>query len=368
MLKANPVKPDEQSMQNAIGSFLRIGALVLILYYSMQILAPFVNLALWAIVLAVALHPMHEWLAARLGDRPKLSATIIVVLALFILLFPASIMTESGIESAKNLSGQLRSGEIDIPPPSDKVAEWPLVGEKVHSIWSGAAENLEETINRFRPQLINTGEWMLRAIGGVAGGILVFIASIIIAGFLMLSANSGYDVARKIMRQLLHDRGDALTDLSIATIRSVAKGVLGVAIIQTLLAAVGLLAANVPYAGILLVIILLVAVMQIPTMIIILPLIIWVYSVSDPVVATIFAVYMLLVGMSDNVLKPLLLGRGVEIPALVILLGAIGGMIYAGVIGLFLGAVVLALAYVLSLVWMNPDEAGEPGQAVTEQE
>jgi len=368
MLKANPVKPDEQFMQNSIGSFLRIGALVLILYFSMQILSPFVNLGLWAIILAVALYPLHEWLAARLGDRPKVSATIIVVLALTILLLPASIMTESGIESAERLAGELQSGTIEIPPPSDKVAEWPLVGEKVHDIWSGAAENLEKTANQFRPQLIQAGEWLLRAIGGVAGGILLFVASIVIAGFLMLSAESGYDLTRKVMRQLLHDRGDALTDLTIATIRSVAKGVLGVAIIQTLLAAVGLIAASVPYAGIILVVFLLFAVMQIPATIIVVPLIVWFYSVSDPVVATIFAVYMLLVGMSDNVLKPMLLGRGLEIPALVILLGAIGGMIYAGVIGLFLGAVVLALAYELLLVWINPHETDVTGQAATEKE
>lgn len=360
MLHANRLKPDEQVIQNSIGSFLRLGAIVLIIYYSLRILAPFLNLALWSIVLAVALYPMHKWLAARLGNREKISATIIVALALFVLLFPASIMTESGIVSAKNLSGQLQSGQISIPPPSDKVAEWPLVGEKVYDIWSGAAENLEKTINQFRPQLVKTGEWLLRAIGGAAGGILVFIVSIVVAGFLMISAESGYEVTRRIMRQLLGDNGDALTDLSISTIRSVAKGVLGVAIIQTLLAAVGLIATNVPYAGIILVIFLLVAVMQIPTTIIILPLIIWVYSVSEPLVATIFAVYMILVGLSDNVLKPLLLGRGVRIPALVILLGAIGGMIYAGVIGLFLGAVVLALAYELVLVWMRPDEPPAP--------
>lgn len=368
MLKANPVKPDEQFMQNSIGSFLRIGALVLVLYFSIQILSPFVNLALWAIILAVALFPLQEWLAARLGDRPKASATIIVVLALVILLLPASIMTESGIESARNLAGELQSGEVTIPPPSDKVAEWPLVGEKVYGIWSGAAVNLEATVNQFRPQLIQAGEWLVRAIGGVAGGIFLFVASIIIAGFLMLSAESGYEVTRKIMRQLLHDRGDALTDLTIATIRSVAKGVLGVALIQTLLSAIGLIAADVPYAGILLVIILLFAVMQLPLTIVMLPLIVWFYSVSDPVVATIFAVYMLLAGMSDNVLKPMLLGRGLEIPALVILLGAIGGMIYAGVIGLFLGAVVLALAYELLLVWINPDATGETGQTATENE
>jgi len=178
----------------------------------------------------------------------------------------------------------------------------------------------------------------------------------VVAGFLLAVG----------MTLLLGSRGEELTDLSVATIRSVAKGVLGVALIQTALAAIGLFAANVPYAGILLVIFLLIAIVQIPTTIIILPLIIWMYSASSPVVATVFAVYMVLVGLSDNALKPLLLGRGVAIPALVILLGAIGGMIYAGVIGLFLGAVILALAYTLILVWMETVGESHPAASIEE--
>jgi len=353
MSDANRFKPDEQFIQNSIGSVLRIGVLLIIAYYSLQILSPFINLALWSIILAVALYPAHSKLSAKLGNRQKLSATIIVAVFLFIIVFPVMIMTDSTVKSARNLSSQLQSGELSIPPPRDKVASWPVVGETLYDVWSKAAENVEETINQFEPQLRQAGEWLLKAIGGAAGGILTIIVSIVLAGFFMISADRGYAVARKIMTLLLGRRGAELTDLSIATIRSVAKGVLGVALIQTALAAIGLYATNVPYAGILLVLFLVIAIIQIPTTIIILPLIIWMYSAASPMVATIFAVYMILVGLSDNLLKPLLLGRGVAIPALVILLGAIGGIIYAGVIGLFLGAVILALAYTLILVWMG---------------
>ncbi len=368
MSQANRFNPDEQFIQNSIGSVLRIGVLLIIAYYSLQIVSPFINLALWSIILAVALYPTHAKLSARLGDRQKLSATIIVAVFLFIIVVPITIMTDSTVTSARNLSNQLQSGELSIPPPREKVASWPVIGETVYEVWSEAAENLEDTINHFEPQLRAAGEWLLRAIGGAAGGILIIIVSVILSGFFMISADRGYAVARSLMTLLLGSRGEELTDLSIATIRSVAKGVLGVALIQTALAAIGLFATNVPYAGILLVIFLLIAIVQIPTTVIILPLIIWMYSVSEPLVATIFAVYMILVGLSDNVLKPLLLGRGVQIPALVILLGAIGGMIYAGVIGLFLGAVILALAYTLILVWMNAAAAGESRPAASVEE
>jgi predicted PurR-regulated permease PerM len=361
-------KADEQFIANSLGSFLRIGVLLLIVYYSLQILGPFVNLTLWAIILAVALYPMHKSLAARLGNREKLSTTIIVVVGLFVLLFPVSVMTESGIESAKSLSSQLQAGELSIPPPSDRVASWPLIGEKVHTAWSAAAANLEQAINQFKPQLTKTGEWLLRAIGGVAGGILAFAVSIIVAGFFLVSAEACYEVSRKIMTQLLGEPGNMLTDMSISTIRSVAKGVLGVAIIQTILAAIGLVLMDVPYTGIIAAIILLIAVMQLPPLIVIGPLIVWVYSFADPVGATIFAVYMLFVSISDTFFKPLLLGRGVQIPTLVILLGAIGGAIYAGVIGLFIGAVILALAYELVLFWMDPGMAEKGPEAATEEQ
>ena len=133
-------RPDEQFIQNSIGSVLRIGVLLIIAYYSLQILSPFINLALWSIILAVALYPAHTKLAARIGNRQKLSATIIVAVFLFIIVFPVTLMTESTVASAKNLSSQLRTGELSIPPPRDTVATtihlypdtaphhvWPLV-------------------------------------------------------------------------------------------------------------------------------------------------------------------------------------------------------------------------------------------------
>lgn len=352
-------QPDEAVMRNMVNGFLRIGFLLLLIIYCLRVAGPFINLTLWAVIIAVAVYPMHLSLAALLGNRPKSSAAIIVLIGLALILAPVSMVAESSIESVRNLSGEMRSGELSIPPPSDKVADWPLIGDKVHRIWSGAAQNLEGTINQFQPQLVAAGEKMLKAVGGFAGGVLAFIASLIIAGFFLISAEACHQWTRQFMSRLAGDRGPALTELGIATIRSVAKGVLGVAIAQTLLAAVGLVAMGVPYTGIILAIILVVAIMQIPTLLVIGPLIVWVYSIADGGPATVFAIWMVLVALSDNFLKPLLLGRGVAIPTLIILVGAIGGAVYAGFIGLFLGAVVLALFYALLNAWMYPESIAE---------
>lgn len=355
-------------MRNSVNAFLRIGFLFLLIVFCLRVAAPFINLTLWAVIIAVALYPAHLKFASLLGNRPKLSATIIVLAGLAVLLIPVSMVAESSIESVRNLSQEMRSGELSIPPPSDKVASWPLIGERVHGVWSGAAEDIEATINQFRPQLVATGEKMLIAVGGVAGSVLAFVASLIIAGFFLVSADACYAWTRQFMLRLAGDRGPALNDLSIATIRSVAKGVLGVAIVQTLLAAVGLVVMDVPYTGIILAIILLIAVMQVPTLLVIGPLVVWVYSYADAGSATIFAVWMILVALSDNFLKPLLLGRGVEIPTLIILVGAIGGAIYASIIGLFLGAVILALFYQLLNAWMYPDSVAETLAELAEEE
>ena len=361
-------RPDEAFVRNAINSSLRIGVLLLLIVYCLRIVGPFINITLWGIIIGVALYPAHVKLARLLGNSQKASAALIVLIALAVLIIPISLMSESGIASAKSLSGQLQAGELSIPPPSEKVADWPVIGDRLHAAWSGAASNLEATINQFQPQLVAAGQWLLKALGSAAGGVLAFMASLIVAGFFLVSAEVCYRWTVKLMTELTGDRGKSLTDLCVQTIRSVAKGVVGVAIIQTLLAAVGLIAMKVPATGIWLALILLIAVLQIPTAIVILPIVIWVYSIAEPGPATLFAVWMVFVSLSDNVLKPLLLGRGVKIPTLVILVGAIGGAIYAGFIGLFLGAVVLALGYELLLAWMNPDTVEETLAEIAEEQ
>jgi predicted PurR-regulated permease PerM len=207
----------------------------------------------------------------------------------------------------------------------------------------------------------------LKFAGSMAIGVLQFILSIIVAGVFLVSAEGGYKTALTISSSLLGERGNGLVDLSIATIRSVAKGVLGVAIIQSILSAIGLVAMDVPAAGLWAGAILILAIVQLPPLIVLGPIAVWIFSIADPVPATIFAVYAFIVSISDSFLKPMFLGRGMEIPMLVILLGAIGGAILLGIIGLFIGAIVLALGYEILKSWMETDELNNPKQPAAEQ-
>lgn len=248
----------------------------------------------------------------------------------------------------------VQEGDISVGLPDPSVAQWPLIGDSVHKVWTGAATNLEATLNQFQPQLLSIGQWALGFVGGTAVGILQFVLSIIIAGVMLLNAESGHRLSTSIATSLSR-RGEELTDMSIQTIRSVGKGVLGVAVIQTILAAIGLVVMDVPAAGIWVGIVLVLAIVQLPPIIILGPIIVWVFSVADPVPATIFGVYSFVVSMADAFLKPLLLGRGVAVPMLVILIGAIGGAFTAGIIGLFIGAVVLAVGYQLLIAFLETD-------------
>ena len=357
MTSANSAQTDDRFLANAMASFIQIGALLLLLILCYRIISPFIMVVLWGIIISVALYPAHTSLTAKLGGREKISSFILVAIGLAFIIVPTWMLAESSIDGLRNVANHLEDGSVRIPPPNASVAEWPMIGDKVHTIWSDAASNLEDTLNKYSTQLETLGQSALSLAGSTIGTAFQFIFSVIIAGVLLMSATSGYRAARNIAASLVGDSaGDKITDMSILTIRSVVKGVLGVAVIQTILALIGLIMIGVPAPGLWAGAILVLAIIQLPPLIILGPMAVWVFSVAEPVPATLFAVYSFIVSMSDAFLKPMLLGRGVDTPMLVILIGAIGGAIAYGIIGLFLGAVLLALGYELLTAWMAPDE------------
>jgi predicted PurR-regulated permease PerM len=356
MAKSMSTSDSQVFQKNMMAAFIQIAALVILVSYCLIIIGPFAGLAIWGIVLAVALYPLHLKLAAMLGERHKLTATLVIVVGLFVVLVPGWIVTKSALLSMMSFSTELKSGSISVPPPSEAVASWPLIGEQLYASWVGAAGNLEATMNEFAPQLRQVGSWVALKIGSAALGMLQIAASVIIAGVVMLYAKSGYELTCSIARKISPNRGDHLADLSIATIRSVTNGVIGVAVIQGVLAGIGLFAMGVPHAGLLAAVVLVTSIIQIPALLIILPIVVWVFSYAEPLPATIFAIYMLFAALSDNVLKPILLGRGVDLPAIIVLFGALGGMIAFGVIGLFLGAIILGLGYTIISDWLRASD------------
>jgi predicted PurR-regulated permease PerM len=360
MTSADSTKVDQRFLANAMASFLQIGALLLLLVMCFNIVRPFISIVVWALILAIAIYPLHVSLTAKLGGREKTSAALFVLIGLAIILVPTWLLGESTLSSLQSLAHNLREGSLSVNPPNPSVADWPVIGTKTYELWSNAASNMDAFLGQYQAQLRDLAQRVFGFATGTIVGVLQFVISTIIAGALLLQSKGGYKAAREIMASLVGtERGSKFTDTSILTIRSVVKGVLGVAVAQALLAAVGLVLMGVPAAGLWAGAVLVLAIIQLPPILVLGPIAFWVFSVAEPVPATIFLVYSIIVSVSDAFLKPMLLGRGLETPMLVILIGAIGGAIAMGIVGLFIGAVILALGYELLITWMAPD-APEP--------
>jgi predicted PurR-regulated permease PerM len=345
---------DPLFVRNMIEAFLRIGLLLVLLTLAYDIIKPFTTPILWGAIIAMAAFPLVKWLESKIGGRRGLAATLVTLFFILALVVPTWSMMDASIGGLKNASVALEEGTLKVPPPSAKVAEWPLVGERVFKAWSNASTDLEAFAVANAEQLKEFAGGLLKRVGGSLMGVLMFIASLIIAGGFMTFAEScGAAAHRFFVRVGGLSPGGEWAPLTVATVRSVLQGVIGVAIIQTVLVAIGMFAMGIPGAPIWTAIVLFLAIAQLPPLIILAPMMVWVFSTADTTAAVIFAVYQLVAGASDSFLKPMLMGRGLDIPMPVILVGAIGGMIMSGIIGLFAGAVILSIFYKLFIRWME---------------
>ena len=336
---------DEPHIRKSINTALRIGFVALLFVMSFLILKPFIIPILWGIIIAVAVFPLHKRFSDILGNREKLSATIIVLVGLALLIIPTIMFTSSTVESMQSLSQQLDEGTLSVPLPDEKVADWPLIGEPVYDAWKLASNSLSGVIKKFEPQLRELAPKLLSAVTSLGGTLLLFIISLIISGALLVNAKAAEKAAHSIFKTLAGAEGERFASLGSATIRGVVQGVLGTAVIQAFFLGIGMYAIGFPAAGILSLIVLFVAIIQLPLLLLMLPVIVYVFSYADTTPAIIFAIWAIIWSAADTFIKPILMGRGVDIPMLVILLGAIGGMMMGGIIGLFIGAVALAFSY-----------------------
>lgn len=344
---------------------IRAGLIAFFVVMCVRVFAPFAGLMLWALVLAVALYPLHRGLAKRLGGRQGRAATVLVVAGLLLIGVPTVMLGSSFAGHIHDVYGAFKNNEVTIPPPADAVADWPLIGDKLHAAWSAAAGNLPAFLEKMQPQLGNFAKYLLSVAAKTAGGVFMFLGSLVIAGIMMAYGQPGSQAMLRIISRLAGPaRGPQLHSLSTATIRSVATGVIGVAFIQALLLGIGFMIAGIPAAGVLALIVMLVGIMQLPALIVSLPAIAYMWWAGDASTTAniVFTVYLLVAGMADNVLKPMLLGRGVDVPMPVVLLGALGGMVSGGIIGLFVGAVFLAVGYEVFMGWVDQGTESAPAE------
>ncbi len=337
---------------------IRLAVLALLLYLAFTLIQPFITIAIWSVVLTVALYPLYDWMVRHLHGRRRLAAVLLTVISLLIIIGPATWLALGLIDSIGTLSTRFELSTVTLPPPPDAIKAWPLVGEPIYQFWNLASTNLREALARIVPQLKPVGSALLEIAAEAGTGMIKFFIAIFVAGFLFSPAPSLVGTIRSFSRKLTAGRGEEFVDLAGATIRTVARGVIGISALQAFFAGIGFVAAGIPGASLITSAVLILGIIQIGPSIVVLPLIIWSWFSMETTAALLFTAYMIPVNLMDNILRPLVMGRGLNTPMLVILIGVIGGVLSYGITGLFLGPIVLAVIWELLVAWIKEREGG----------
>lgn len=324
---------------------------------SFWILQPFLLALTWAIMIVVATWALMLRTQAYLGGRRSLAVTVMVVALLLILVVPISIAVVTIVENAAEIVAWSKSASFAVPMPPDWVKTLPVVGSKLAAEWRKiAAAGPEGLVVRLLPYVDQIVRWFVAQMGGVGVMIIHFLLTVVVAAILYAKGEAAGEHVRLFARRLAGPRGENALQLAVHAIRAVALGVIVTAVAQSLLAGVGLAIVGVPYVAILTAVMLFLGVAQLGPLPVLVPALIWLYWKGHVGSGTVLLVWTVFVGTIDNVLRPILIKRGAKLPLLLIFAGVIGGLIAFGVIGLFIGPVVLAVSYTLLAAWIQDDE------------
>jgi predicted PurR-regulated permease PerM len=339
--------------RNAIDALVRLSIIALLVYWAALLLQPFLVLIVWSVILVIVLYPAYAWSMRRLHLPSAIAAGVIVAFCLVILLGPATWLGLSLGSSIRWLAQRLASGELAIPPPLEAVRKWPLIGAKAYDLWNLASTNFTEALAKIGPGLKPLSTRLLILVSSAGLSTVKFIAAVIIAGFLFKPGPSLVRSVGSVFRRLTTEHGDEYVELVGISVRNLARGVIGVALLQSLLVGIGLIVAGMPGAGLISLSVLILAIIQIGSAIVIIPVVIWSFFTMDTLGAVLFATYMVPVSLVDNLLRPFIMARGLKTPMWVILIGLLGGVWVHGLIGLFVGPIVLAIVWELLGIWIS---------------
>ena len=359
MKKQDDLRPGRRAVfQTADDVFelaVKLSLFFVLVYCAAMLLQPFLFVALWSLILLVTLHPAYSWMSKRLGGRRKLAALLVTVISLLIVTGPIVWLGLSMIDGIASFSRELNAGAIVIPPAPERIRNWPIIGGQLFDLWNLASSNLKEAVAEALPYLSPLTTMARRIAEGVATGIPTFLVSLLIAGALFPAAPSLIEALRTVSRRLLPVRGQELLELTGATIRNISQGVVGLSFLQAILAGVGLLVAGVPGAGLLAVAVLIFGILQIQGILFI-PVFLWIWTSFDFKTALGLTAYLGPVSVLNNVLSPIVMAHGLKTPMIVIFIGLMGGIVAHGIIGLFIGPIILAVTWELFTAWIKHEE------------
>jgi len=342
----------KEYLSRALDVAINIGFLIVLIGVCFLIVSPFLPLIIWGIVIAIATEPAYRKLRNLFGGRKGFAAIVCTVVLIALVVVPVVMLAGSVLQGIHTLVGHVKDGLPLIPPPPPRVGNWPIIGAPLSNAWQLASRNVSDALVAFTPEVKVVLSKLLFASAGISLAVLQWVLSILIAGYILMNDTSSAQIAHSFARRVFGEKGAEFAHLASATIRSVTVGIIGVALIQSICAAAGFLVARLPGAGLWAIGFLFAAVLQLGA-VVLLPAVIYMFAIASTTKAMIFLAWCLIVAVMDNVLKPLLLGRGVPVPVAVVFVGAIGGFVAMGAIGLFVGSILLSVGYKLLLAWVE---------------
>jgi predicted PurR-regulated permease PerM len=332
-------------------SVLVLGLLILACLWVLQ---PFLAASIWAGMLVIATWPILVGLQARLGGRRWLAVAVMTLAILLVLVLPLVLAISTIAQHADDIAAWVKNlVSTGLPPPPEWVGRIPFAGKEIAKEWTRlAASSHEDLAKTIAPYVRGVVEWIVGSVGGVGRTLFHLVLVLLITVILYSTGETAAKGIRRFAHRLAGERGDGAVVLAGQAIRAVALGVVVTAVVQSVASCIGLAVCGVPYAILLTAVIFMLCIAQLGPMLVLLPAAGWLYWSGEPVWGTVLVVWTLIVGVLDNVLRPMLIRRGADLPLLLILAGVIGGLVSFGIIGLFVGPVVLAVTYRLLGSWI----------------
>ncbi len=353
----NDTAPVPSPRTDLTRTVLAVLLMVILIAASFWILRPFLLAIIWAAMIVVATWPLMLKLQAGLRSR-ALAVTIMSAGMVLVFVVPLVLAVQTLVDNAETIKGWMNTlATASIPPPPEWLSRIPLVGAKLDAAWTSvAAAGREGLVARLAPHAAAAAQWLLDALGGVGLLGIQFLLTVIIAVIMYTQGEAVRAGLIRFGRRLAGDRGEGVVILAGQAIRGVALGVVVTALAQTVLAGLGLAVAGIPFAGLLTGVVLLLCIAQLGPILVLAPAVIWLFWTDQTVWAVGLLVWTVLVGGMDNVLRPILIRMGAELPLLLIFAGVLGGLFAFGIVGLFVGPVVLAVTYTLLKDWVGERE------------
>ncbi len=350
-------RPPSRDLARVTLAVIVIGLMIVACLWILQ---PFLAATVWATMIVVATWPIMLRVQASLGGRRWAAVTVMTIAMLLVLVVPLVLAIVTIVDHADDLVAWFKSLAVaGIPSPPEWVEQVPFAGERIAREWQQlAATPSEDLVARATPYVRQAVQWFARHAGSFGLMMLQFLLIVAITAILYSSGETVARGVRRFARRLAEERGESSVVLAGQAIRAVALGVVVTAVAQSALAGIGLAVAGIPYAAVLTAISFILCIAQLGPILVLAPAVGWLYWTGDPVWGTVLLVWTVIVGSMDNVLRPILIRRGADLPLLLILVGVIGGLISMGVIGLFVGPTILAVTYRLLESWI--DEIDQP--------